>query len=69
MRTLRDGSLRVEQDILVPTLGVRKIVVGRHGAAIGHVGTKARHTLQRLLGRAVHLILNCRLDRHASEAA
>jgi GTPase Era involved in 16S rRNA processing len=38
LRTLHDGSCRIEQTILVPTDSVRKIVVGKKGAAIGSIG-------------------------------
>ena len=37
-KELRDGSLRIEFDILAPTMGSKKIVVGTQGAAIGVVG-------------------------------
>ena len=55
---LNDGSVRVEQDILVPTSGARKIVVGRQGAVVGSIGALARAELQELWGRNVHLYLN-----------
>ena len=37
-KELRDGSLRIEFDIVAPTMGSKKIVVGTQGAAIGVVG-------------------------------
>ena len=34
-RTLRDESLRLEMRIHAPSVHVKKIIVGKHGAAIG----------------------------------
>ena len=37
---LRDGSLRVEQDLLVNHVKKKKIVVGKRGQAIGQIGCR-----------------------------
>lgn len=60
---LKDGSTRVEHVLLVPSEGVKKIVVGKQGAAIKHVGTGARLELQRMWGCKVHLILSVKLAK------
>jgi GTPase Era involved in 16S rRNA processing len=59
----RDGSVRIEQALVVPTDAQRKIVVGRGGAAVGQLGIAARKTLERLFGRRVHLILRVKVAR------
>ena len=59
----RDGSVRIEQALVVPTDAQRRIVVGRGGAAIGQLGIAARKTLERLFGRRVHLILRVKVAR------
>jgi hypothetical protein len=59
----RDGSVRIEQALVVPTDAQRKIVIGRNGAAIGQLGIAARKTLERLFGRRVHLILRVKVAR------
>ena len=59
----RDGSVRIEHDLFVKSGGNRKIVVGKDGRTIGQIGVKARHVLEALLGRRVHLLLNVRVKR------
>jgi GTP-binding protein Era len=59
----RDGSVRVEQTLLVPTQAVRKIVVGKDGASIGQIGIAARKVCEEMFGRRVHLILNVKVAR------
>lgn len=59
-KPLHDGSLRIEHDVIVANENVRKIVVGRHGAAIGTVGKGARLELENMWQRRVHLILNAK---------
>lgn len=55
--------MRVEHIIVVPHEGVKKIVVGSHGAALKHVGTSARMELQRMWGHKVHLILTVKVAK------
>jgi GTPase len=62
LKPLRDGSVRVEQDIAVPNSSARKIVVGSQGAAIGQIGKAARLELESMWNKRVHLILNCRVE-------
>lgn len=62
-RVLRDGSVRIEQDILVESVRKKKIVVGKKGNAIGQIGIAARKQLERHIKLPVHLILNVRVDR------
>lgn len=60
---LRDGSCRVEMDVVTPTQSVRKIVVGRAGQAIRAVGTAARLELEKMWHKRVHLILNVKCNK------
>jgi GTP-binding protein Era len=59
----KDGSVRVEQTLVVPTPAVRKIVVGKDGSAIGQIGIAARKVCEEMFGRRVHLILNVKVAR------
>lgn len=60
---LRDGSLRIEQDLMVDHVKKKKIVVGKRGQAIGQIGCRARTELQRQLKLTVHLILNVKVRK------
>ena len=60
---LRDGSLRIEQDLLVNHIKKKKIVVGKRGQAIGQIGCRARAQLERQLEMKVHLILNVKVKK------
>ena len=62
-KPLHDGSLRIEHDVVVANENVRKIVVGKNGAAIGAVGRAARLDLEKMWQRRVHLILNAKAAR------
>ena len=59
----RDGSVRIEQALLVPNDNVRAMVVGKNGAAVGQIGIQARRVLERTFGRRVHLILKVKVSR------
>lgn len=60
---MRDGSLRVEHIIAVPSESIKRIVVGSQGSAIKHVGTAARLELQRMWQQKVHLILTVKATK------
>lgn len=62
-REFKDGSVRVEQSLVVPTHAVRKIVVGKDGSAIGQIGIAARKACEEMFNRRVHLILNVKVTR------
>jgi GTP-binding protein Era len=59
----RNGSVRIEHVLLVPSDAVRRIVVGANGAAIGQLGIAARCALERVFGRRVHLILTVKVSK------
>ena len=54
--------MRIFASILVERQGQKKIVVGKGGAMVRHIGTEARRDLQELLGRPVYLELHVRFE-------
>jgi GTP-binding protein Era len=52
-----DGSCRIDQTIYVRRDSQKAIVLGKGGAQIKAIGAAARHELERLLERQVHLFL------------
>jgi GTP-binding protein Era len=52
-----DGSVRIGQAIFVERDGQKKIVLGKGGQTIKEIGAAARHELEKLLDRRVHLFL------------
>ena len=54
---LKDGSVRIEQTILVERASQRKIVLGNRGAAIKAIGTEARREIAQVIEKPVHLLL------------
>ena len=57
----KDGSVRVEQVILVARDGHRGIVLGKRGETIKAVSMEARKELSEMLGRPVHLFLTVKV--------
>lgn len=58
---LADGSVRIEQALMVASHSQRKLVVGSGGATIGQLGIAARKRLEKLFGRRVHLFLRVKI--------
>ncbi|BDA47463.1 probable GTPase Era at C-terminar half [Coccomyxa sp. Obi] len=65
-KTLTDGSLRIEKNLMVRSDQVRRIVVGKQGAAIGEIGASARKDLEAMLQKRVHLMLNVKVTKKNS---
>ena len=61
-KTLRDGSIRVEQSVIVERDSQKPIVLGKGGSAIKAIGEAARKEMEAVLGCKVHLFLNVRVD-------
>lgn len=61
-KKLRDGSLRVEQSIVVERDSQKPIVLGKGGSAIKAIGEAARKEMEGVLGCRVHLFLNVKVD-------
>jgi len=58
----RDGSVRIEQIVLVAKESHRAMVVGKGGQTIKQVGQAAREELAEMLGHPVHLFLHVKED-------
>ncbi len=56
-KALKDGSIRIEQVIYVEREGHKKIVLGKGGETVKHIGQAAREELERELETRVHLFL------------
>lgn len=64
----KDGSVRIDQNVLVSRKAHKPIVVGKGGARIRDVGSAAREELEELLGHKVHLFLQVKVrERWADE--
>jgi GTP-binding protein Era len=61
-KKLRDGSLRVEQSIIIERDSQKPIVLGKGGKAIKSIGEAARKELEEILECKVHLFLNVKVD-------
>jgi GTP-binding protein Era len=57
----KDGSVVIHQQILVGRDTQRAIVLGKRGARLKEIGSKARAELAELLGRKVHLFLHVKV--------
>lgn len=58
----KDGSVAIYQQILVARDTQRAIVLGKRGARLKEIGSKAREELAALLGRKVHLFLHVKVN-------
>ncbi len=57
-----DGSVEIHQQILVARDSQRAIVLGKGGARLKEIGSKARAELSALLGISVHLYLHVKVS-------
>ena len=57
----KDGSVRIDQLILVQRENQKAIVVGKGGQAIKAIGQAARIELENLFGRRIHLFLHAKV--------
>jgi GTPase len=62
-----DGSVKIEQTILVMRPGQKAIVLGEGGRQIKRIGERARAELERMLDRRVHLFLFVRVKEGWTE--
>ena len=63
----KDGSLRIEQTVLVERDGQRAIILGKNGQTLKWIGQKAREELETLLDRRVHLFLHVKVNERWSD--
>ena len=61
-KRLRDGSVRIEQSVIVERDSQKPIVLGKGGRTIKDIGEKARAELEDALQTKVHLFLNVKVD-------
>lgn len=57
-----DGSVEIHQQILVERATQRAIILGKGGARLKEIGSKARAEIGQLLGRRVHLYLHVKVN-------
>lgn len=59
----RNGSYKIEQTLVVDSVNVKQIVVGRRGSTIGQIGIRARTILEEVFGTRVHLVLHVKVRK------
>jgi GTP-binding protein Era len=60
----KDGSVRIDQVIIVQRDGQKAIVLGKGGATIKKIGELARKELEEIFGRRVHLFLFVKVEEN-----
>lgn len=63
----KDGSVRIEQTILVEREGQRAIIIGANGQTLKWIGQKSREELTELFECKVHLFLHVRVRENWAE--
>ncbi|MCA8901769.1 MAG: GTPase Era [Hyphomonas sp.] len=63
----KDGSVKVQQAVIVGRENHKSMVLGKGGATIKDIGRKAREELSEMLGRPVHLFLFVKVDERWQE--
>jgi GTP-binding protein Era len=63
----KDGSVRIQQVIIVGREGHKAMVLGKGGAQIKEIGRLARTELTEMLERTVHLFLFVKIDERWQE--
>lgn len=66
-KELKDGSVRIEQAVIVGRAGHKAMALGKGGKTIKAVGAAAREELMTLLDRKVHLFLFVKVDEKWQE--
>lgn len=66
-KDLKDGSVRIEQAIIVGRTGHKAMTLGKGGKTIKAVSTAAREELSEILDRKVHLFLFVKVDEKWQE--
>lgn len=63
----KDGSVRIQQAVIVGRENHKGMVLGKQGASIKEIGKRAREELEVLLNRKVHLFLFVKVDERWEE--
>jgi GTP-binding protein Era len=58
----KNGSVRIDQKIIVMRDGQKSIVIGNKGERLKLLGTASRHALEEFFGRKVHLFLEVAVE-------
>ena len=64
-----DGSVRIDQTILVEREGQKGIVIGKGGQTIKKIGELARLEMEQIFGHRVHLFLHSKVAERWGETA
>jgi GTP-binding protein Era len=64
----KDGSVKIDQVIYVQRDGQKAILLGKGGQTIKKIGELARHEMEELFGRRVHLFLFAKVRENWPEA-
>jgi GTP-binding protein Era len=65
----RGGLVRIAATLWLERESQKAIVIGKRGAMLKQIGTRARENLERLLGCKVYLALNVKVEERWSERA
>ena len=60
---MEDGSLRIDQDLVVARDSQKGILIGKGGSTLRDISTQARIKLEGLMDRRVHLMLRVRVSK------
>jgi GTP-binding protein Era len=60
----KDGSVRIDQTIFVERESQKGIVIGKGGLTIKAIGEAARHEMEAVFDRRVHLFLHSKVAEH-----
>lgn len=63
----KDGSVKIDQVIYVQREGQKKIMLGKGGSAIKAIGAMARHEMETIFDRKVHLFLFVKVNPNWAE--
>lgn len=63
----KDGSVRIEQNILVERDGHKAMIIGKKGQMLKKIGEAARAEMEQVFDRKVHLFLFAKVSPHWSE--
>lgn len=63
----KDGSVKIQQAVIVGRENHKGMVLGKQGASIKEIGKRAREELETLLDRKVHLFLFVKVDERWEE--
>lgn len=63
----KDGSVRIDQTVYVERNSQKGIVLGKQGQRLKAIGTAARHDIEHLLDRRVHLFLHVKVRENWKE--